>query len=129
MWHEGDKCHDIQHHNQLEGCNVCSQAYEVQGQLCLVYHYQQDDLYCLSRHNTGPSVFFAVQLESAFEGKAFEGRAFEGKLMVFEGIGRPFEEVGRTEEIVGSAGEGKANFLDELERALQGKATALQGKL
>ena len=75
-----------------------------------------------------------MQLESAFEGKAFEGRAFEGralerKLMVFEGIGQPFEEVGRTEEIVGSAGEGKANFLDELESALQAKATALQGKL
>ena len=88
MWHEVDMCHDIQHHNQLEGCNVCSQAYEVQGQLCLEYHYQQNDLYCLSRHNTGPSVFFAVQLESAFEGRAFEGRAFVEKL-VFEGIGRP----------------------------------------
>ena len=106
---------------------MCSQAYEVQGQLCLVYHYRQNDLYCLSRHNTGPSVFFAVQLESAFEGRAFEGRAFVEKL-VFEGIGRPSEEVGRTEEIVGSARKGKANILDELERALQGKATALQGK-
>ena len=107
---------------------MCSQAYEVQGQLCLVYHYRQNDLYCLSRHSTGPSVFFAVQMESAFEGKAFEGRAFERKLVVFEGIGRPFEEVGRTEEIVGSAREGEANFLDELERAFQGTPTALKGK-
>ena len=95
MWHEDDMCHDIQHHNQPEGCSVCTQVVVILGELCLLYHYQQNDLYCWNRHNSGPSVFSAVPLR-----KASGGRAFEGMAMYFEVNGQALVEVGKTTEMV-----------------------------